>query len=288
MNDVESTPDSETGKKIVTPSLSTPQAEKSAPKSLKNSRSVAKVSNRGSFFTARPTSGLKMSRNTGVKAKVSLPGPNPYEATEDSTMKDGTNPFRTIQASKSTSKLGQKPLYSKTTQKYLDRLVQPVVTSSPLRKRPAKAPPVDGEDVKNKEDKKEIKSEVAKEKPNKSATRPKSNYATMTASRKLKAVEPRAPVEKAKKDEEKKEKAKKDEEKKEEVKNVDKSTKKLKPAQPPKQAATEEARPKVQTKPKTAEKVKQPKDAEKVTQPAVVRKAVIVQQKPKKKTIVEQ
>ena len=97
MNDVESTPDSPTGKKIAMPSLSTPQAKKSVPKSLKNSRSVAKISNRASLFTVRPTSGLKLSRNTGVKAKISLPGANPYESNDgDSIMKDGTNPFKTI------------------------------------------------------------------------------------------------------------------------------------------------------------------------------------------------
>ena len=85
---------------------------------------------------------------------MSVPGPNPYEANDDddkiNAMKDGTNPFKTMQSSKSTSKMGLKPLYSKTTQKYLDRLIQPVVTKSPLKKKPVKAPPVkvDGEEDK--------------------------------------------------------------------------------------------------------------------------------------------
>ena len=162
---------------------------------------MAKISNRGSMFTARPKSGLKMSRNTGVKAKPSLPESNPYEASDGgSIMKDGTNPFKTLQVSKSSEKMN-KSLYSKSTQKYLERLSQPVVTKSPLRMKPGK---VDGESA--------AKSGQT------SPVRPRSNYSAMTASKKMKTIENKTPIEK------------------------------------PKLEAVEETRPKVQNRPKTPAK----------------------------------
>ena len=89
------------------------------------------------------------------------------------------------------------PLYSKTTQRYLDRLSQPVsTTKSALKKRPAKTAVVENAEedaLGNKKPlDKEIEAKSEKPTPASSKSRPKNNYAAMTTSRKYKTIEPKA------------------------------------------------------------------------------------------------